>query len=183
MLQEQRDMLVVQLSLAEEEKAAAVQAAAIASAQAQVVEKLCSTLEVRACSTAVSLHLLLLLQLAGTLHCRALVLSRCRDRMRSWPGIFHWEKLADAIFTHMNVLCFVLRLKTSLFLSLQEEVKAEEAHGQLVAEDFKESCSQVQALLLRLTERLRYEDAEVEVDRKQAQVCQHSLKIQHCLDA
>lgn len=34
----------------------------------------------------------------------------------------------------------------------------------------KESCEHVHALLMRLTERLRYEDAEVEVDRKQAQV-------------
>ena len=32
------------------------------------------------------------------------------------------------------------------------------------------ACEHVHALLHRLTERLRYEDAEVEVDRRQAQV-------------
>lgn len=46
MLQEQRDMLVIQLSLAEEEQAAATQAAAIASAEAQMQDKLREMLEV-----------------------------------------------------------------------------------------------------------------------------------------
>jgi len=117
MLQEQRDMLVVQLSLAEEEKAAAVHAAAIASAEAKMVEKLCSTLEVRACSTAVSLKLLLFLQLAGILQCRAPVLPRCRDRMRSWLDIIHRKEMFSAIFGHINVLYFAFRLKASLYLS------------------------------------------------------------------
>lgn len=46
-LQEQRDMLLVQLSLAEEEKAAAAHAAAIADAEAQWHVKMCQMLEVR----------------------------------------------------------------------------------------------------------------------------------------
>ena len=46
MLQEQRDMLVLQLSLAEEEKVEATQAAAIASAEAQMQNKLYAMLEV-----------------------------------------------------------------------------------------------------------------------------------------
>ncbi|KAK9915676.1 hypothetical protein WJX75_002565 [Coccomyxa subellipsoidea] len=96
MLQEQRDMLVIQLSLAEEEQAAATQAAAIASAEAQMQDKLREMLE--------------------------------------------------------------------------EELKAEEAHGKEVVGDLRGACDQVHGLLLRLTERLRYEDAEVEVDRRQSQV-------------
>lgn len=47
-LQEQRDMLLVQLSLAEEEKTAAAQAAALADAEAQMHDKMCRMLEVRA---------------------------------------------------------------------------------------------------------------------------------------
>jgi hypothetical protein len=56
---------------------------------------------------------------------------------------------------------------------LQEELKAEEAHGKEVVGDLRGACDQVHGLLLRLTERLRYEDAEVEVDRRQSQV-EHS---------
>ncbi|CAL8470033.1 g9575 [Coccomyxa elongata] len=95
-LQEQRDMLLVQLSLAEEEKAAAAHAAAIADAEAQWHDKMCRMLE--------------------------------------------------------------------------EELRSEERHGRMVEGDFRDACDQVHALLLRLTQRLRYEDAEVEVDRRQSQV-------------
>ena len=46
MLQEQRDILVVQLTLAEEEKSAVAQAAAMATAEAQMHDKLREMLEV-----------------------------------------------------------------------------------------------------------------------------------------
>ncbi|BDA44048.1 hypothetical protein COCOBI_05-2320 [Coccomyxa sp. Obi] len=95
-LQEQRDMLLVQLSLAEEEKAATAHAAALADAEAQWHDKM--------------------------------------SRM------------------------------------LEEELRSEERHGRMVEGDFRDACDQVHALLLRLTQRLRYEDAEVEVDRRQSQV-------------
>ncbi len=56
----------------------------------------------------------------------------------------------------------------------QEELRSEERHGRMVEGDFRDACDQVHALLLRLTQRLRYEDAEVEVDRRQSQVQKHS---------
>jgi hypothetical protein len=52
----------------------------------------------------------------------------------------------------------------------QAEVKALEADLRDATGAHRESCQHVRALLLRLTERLRYQDAEVEVDRRQAQV-------------
>ena len=67
-----------------------------------------------------------------------------------------------------------------LCMHVQEELKMEESNGQAVIGDFKEACSQVHGLLLRLTQRLRYEDAEVEVDRKQAQVCVLFSHSQYC---
>lgn len=59
----------------------------------------------------------------------------------------------------------------------QEELRSEERHGRMVEGDFRDACDRVHALLLRLTQRLRYKDAEVEVDRRQSQV----EKISTCL--
>ncbi len=48
-LQDERDFLVVQLSIAEEERAAAAQNAAVAAAEVQHLQKLNQALEVRTC--------------------------------------------------------------------------------------------------------------------------------------
>ena len=53
---------------------------------------------------------------------------------------------------------------------LQEDVAGLDADVAAVTGAHAAACEHVHALLVRLTERLRYEDAEVEVDRRQAQV-------------
>ena len=63
--------------------------------------------------------------------------------------------------------------------TVQEELRSEERHGRMVEGDFRDASDQVHALLIRLTQRLRYEDAEVEVDRRQSQVESDSACLLH----